>query len=129
MISAFLNRSTPTETNQRLNLFIASLMGLYFEILVVRWLASEIRLFSFFKNLTMLAAFLGLGIGFAVAKNRNDFLKLFSPFLILYVTLVLIIGNLIGRGLVVPESGEYLWRPSALPTTLTTVLFTGHWRI
>ena len=26
MISAFLNRSTPTESNQRLNLFIASLM-------------------------------------------------------------------------------------------------------
>ena len=123
MTSAFHDRPMPTPSTQRLDLFVASLLGLFFEVLVVRWLASEIRLFSFFKNLTLLAAFLGLGIGFAVARNRNDFLRLFSPFLSLYVALVLVIGRLVGRGLLVPESSEYLWRPSPLPTTMTTMLF------
>lgn len=109
---------------QRLELFIASFIGLYFEMLIVRWLASEVRLFSYFKNITMMAAFLGLGIGFALAKNRRDLIRFFIPFLLLYVPLVLVISQLTGSSLIVPESGEYLWRPSALPTHLSTILFT-----
>ena len=46
--------------NQMFNLILASFISLYFEMLVIRWLGSEVRLFSYFKNLIMLAAFLGL---------------------------------------------------------------------
>ena len=52
--------------------FVASFLSLYFEMLIVRWLAAEVRLFSYFKNLTMMAAFMGLGIGFAVSKRRGN---------------------------------------------------------
>jgi hypothetical protein len=36
------------------------------ELAVIRWISGEIRLLSYFKNLVLLAAFLGLALGFAV---------------------------------------------------------------
>jgi hypothetical protein len=65
------------------DLFVASFISLYFEMLLVRWLAAEVRLFSYFKNLTMMAAFMGLAIGFALAKRDKDYLQWFAPLLLL----------------------------------------------
>jgi len=52
-------------------LLLISALSLYLELAVVRWIAGEVRLFSYFKNLTLLAAFLGLGMGFGVARRRD----------------------------------------------------------
>ena len=70
-----------------------------------------------------MAAFLGLGIGFALAKRKKDYLKWFIPFLVIFVPVVLSIGQFEGGGLVVPESGEYFWGQSALPAWLSTIVF------
>ncbi len=45
----------------------ASLCG---ELLLIRWQASSFQLFSYFKNVTLLACFLGLGVGYARASAR-----------------------------------------------------------
>ena len=105
------------------SLFVASFLSLYFEMLIVRWLASEVRLFSYFKNLTMMAAFMGLGIGFAIAGRHKDYWRWFFPLLLLYVPIALAIGHLVGQAIIVPESTEYLWRPSAVPGTFSIILF------
>lgn len=95
-------------------LFLASLLGLYFEMLIVRWLAAEIRLFSYFKNVTLMAAFLGLAIGFALAKRPRDHLAWFGPLLLLYVPAVLLVSNQTGfKSLVIPGSSEFIWRAAA----------------
>jgi hypothetical protein len=109
---------------QYVALLVASFVGLYFEMLIVRWLAAEVRLFAYFKNLTMMAAFMGLGVGFALARRGRDFWKWFLPILLLYVPVVLAVSQLTGfRGLIIPESGEYVWRPSAIPAAIATPLF------
>ncbi|MEK6221276.1 MAG: hypothetical protein N2D54_03425 [Chloroflexota bacterium] len=120
-------KSIPNSTSPRLKgfeLFLASFIALYFEMLIIRWLAAEVRLFSYFKNITMMAAFLGLGIGFALASRKKDYWKLFTPFLLVYVGLVLALGNFLGPWVIAPETSEYLWITLDLTLALSTTIFT-----
>lgn len=64
---------------QRWELFLISLISLYFELLVIRWLSSEVRIFAYFKNIPLMACLFGLGVGMATAKSNRDFTKWF-PF-------------------------------------------------
>lgn len=66
------------------DLFLISAVGLFVELMFIRWVASEIRVFSFYKNLALIAAFLGLGIGFAVRRKAglvDWFARYYFPFL------------------------------------------------
>jgi SAM-dependent methyltransferase len=49
-------------------LFLASLLALYFELVVIRYLSTEIRVFAYLKNLPLIASFLGLGVGMILGK-------------------------------------------------------------
>jgi hypothetical protein len=51
------------------DLGLISFAALYFEMIVIRWLASDVRVFAYLKNLPLLAAFLGLGLGCALATR------------------------------------------------------------
>jgi hypothetical protein len=107
-----------------LDLFLISVLSLFFEMVLVRWLSAEVRLFSYFKNLAMMAAFLGLGLGFAVAKRPADYAKWFMPILLFYVPIVLVVSDLTGmRAIIMPEGTEYVWRTADLPAVLTLVIF------
>ena len=46
-----------------LTLFLASFVDLFVEVMLIRYASSQIRIFSFYKNVPLVAAFLGLGIG------------------------------------------------------------------
>lgn len=116
--------SNLVQRRQYAELLVVSFVGLYFEMLVVRWLAAEVRLFSYFKNLTMMAAFMGLGVGFAVAKHRRDLWLWFLPLTLVYVPIVLAVGRLTGyRALIMPEGGEFVWRTANLSTSVSSAVF------
>src|SRR5258706_4453345 len=51
-------------------LFALSVLGLYFEMLMIRWLSCEIRIFAYYKNLVLIACFLGFGLGCALCHRR-----------------------------------------------------------
>jgi hypothetical protein len=60
--------------SKKLKLALISFVSLFLELVIIRWLASEVRIFAHFKNLPLFAAFLGLGAGFIIAPlRRNDF--------------------------------------------------------
>ena len=65
-----------------LQLFTVSLISLYFELLVIRWLSSEIRIFAYFKNVPLMACLFGLGLGMALSKSKRDFAKWFPAALL-----------------------------------------------
>jgi hypothetical protein len=44
-------------------LLLISFIALFLELVIIRWLSTEIRIFAYFKNLPLMAAFLGFGIG------------------------------------------------------------------
>lgn len=62
-------------------LFVLSLLGLYFEMLMIRWLSSEIRIFAYYKNLVLIACFLGFGLGCALCKCRVHPIATAAPIL------------------------------------------------
>jgi spermidine synthase len=49
---------------------LASAAALFYELAVIRWHAATFQFFSFYKNLSLLSAFLGLGLGYARAERR-----------------------------------------------------------
>lgn len=58
--------SFETKSSQRpfnWNLFIASFVALYFELLVIRFVSAEMVTFGVLKNLPLIASFFGMGIG------------------------------------------------------------------
>ena len=46
-----------------LQLFIVSFASLYVEVMLIRWLGTEFRIFAYIQNLTLVACFLGFGLG------------------------------------------------------------------
>lgn len=55
-----------------IRLFLASLIALYFEMLVIRYLPTEIRIFTNLKNLPLVASFLGLGLGILLGRPTRQ---------------------------------------------------------
>jgi spermidine synthase len=54
-------------------LFLVSFSSLYLEILLIRWIGTEVRLFAYFQNLTLIACFLGFGLGcFRAAEKKSQ---------------------------------------------------------
>jgi hypothetical protein len=69
-------------------LALISFLSVYLELMVIRWLASEVRIFAYFKNFPLLAAFLGFGMGCLIAARGRNYFR-FTPLLLLLVSLVI----------------------------------------
>src|SRR5579864_3987830 len=68
----------------RWNLFellLASFLTLFAELAFIRWLAVEVRVFAYFKNLALLLCFLGFGLGCVLVVNRARWLLALQAFL------------------------------------------------
>jgi hypothetical protein len=44
-------------------LFLVSVLGLFLELLLIRWVGTEIRIFAYLQNTVLVVCFLGLGMG------------------------------------------------------------------
>lgn len=108
-------------------LFVISSLGLFLELTVIRWLSAEVRLFAYFKNLPLLAAFLGLSVGFALVNKQHDYRPAFAPLLTLFIGLVLVIGRISSsRALLYPGGeDEHLWYIAPLSYGLLLIGFFG----
>ncbi|MEM7245619.1 MAG: methyltransferase domain-containing protein [Acidobacteriota bacterium] len=58
-----LELATGSRRQRLIQLFIASAASLFLEIMLIRWLSVEVRIFAYFKNLALLIVFFGLGLG------------------------------------------------------------------
>ena len=70
-----------------LRIAVLSFLILYLELVCIRWLGAEMKLFAYFKNFVLMASFAGLGLGCALpvpAEPRNRWL----PWTILVLVLV-----------------------------------------
>ena len=62
-----------------LQLFLASFLALYFELVIIRYLSTEIRMFAYMKNLPLIASFFGIGLGM-IWKNIPPVFRRLFPF-------------------------------------------------
>jgi len=67
---------------------LAAGIGLYLELALIRFHASCFQLFAFFKNLSLLSCFLGLGIGYMLGTRRPLFTPLVLPALAIQLVLM-----------------------------------------
>jgi len=106
-------------------LFVISGLGLFFELAVIRWITAEVRLLSYFKNLALLAAFLGLALGYAVAGRRREVASTFAPLLFLLMLVVVVVGRVLSPlGLTYPGSAdEFFWYTASVSYWLTLLVF------
>src|ERR1700690_4129888 len=51
-------------------LLLASFLTLFAELAFIRWIAVEVRVFAYFKNLALLLCFVGFGLGCALAGKK-----------------------------------------------------------
>ncbi len=63
-------------------LFLASFAVLFIEILLIRYVGSQIRIFAFFKNIPLIASFLGLGLGLWQGNGSSRQAPLFLLWLV-----------------------------------------------
>lgn len=65
--------SVENEPGERvfLPLFLISFAALYVEVLLIRWSGTEIRVFAYFQNLSLIACFLGFGLGCYSARRKK----------------------------------------------------------
>ena len=56
-------------------LLLISSAALYLEIVLIRWLGTEVKIFAFFQNLSLIVCFLGFGVaGFPATPFDGSFL-------------------------------------------------------
>src|SRR5437762_2424581 len=60
-------------------LALLSLLALFFELLMIRWISSEIRVFAYFKNFVLIACFLGFGLGCYLSRRKINLLLMLLP--------------------------------------------------
>jgi SAM-dependent methyltransferase len=108
-------------------LFLISGLGLFLELAVVRWISGEVRLFAYLKNIPLLAAFLGLAVGYALVDKERDYQRAFAPLLVLFALLVIAVGRISSpRALAYPSQGdEFLWYAAPFSYWLALLVFLG----
>jgi len=64
-----------------MRLAVASVIGLFLELLMIRWIASEVRVFAYLKNYVLVSCFLGFGLGCYLCRKKTNVLALLAPLL------------------------------------------------
>jgi spermidine synthase len=64
-----------------LTLFLVSFLVLFLELLLIRWVSSQIRIFAYFKNFVLIACFLGFGLGSSLCRRTITLLPLVGALL------------------------------------------------
>jgi SAM-dependent methyltransferase len=76
-------------SGNRTRLVLTSGTLLFVELLLIRWIPSEVRYIGFFSNFLLMASFLGIGIGLLLGRRRSlDTIAFFPVLLVIVVWLI-----------------------------------------
>lgn len=115
--------SRPTQYNAT-DLVLVSVLILFVESLLIRWVGQEIKVISYFKNISLISCFIGLGIGCLLAHRKPRLLNAF-PFILAFIGFLgfSALGKIIGMLHTPLSDGEFLWSFSSPPNLFYTILF------
>lgn len=68
-----------------LRLFFVSAAALFAEVMLIRWIGTEVRIFAFVQNLALIACFLGFGLGCYRSDQRTTLIPSLQAVTILVV--------------------------------------------
>jgi spermidine synthase len=109
------------------SLALVSFLSLFLEMLMIRWVSSDIRIFAYFKNFVLVACFLGFGLGCYLCRRRVQLGALIAPLLLLTVILKAPISPLRRSIAALPQllgaSVEvHMWGVPSMPTSWSGML-------
>ena len=73
------------EDNHTSAIFIISTLGLFLELMLIRWISTEIRIFAYLQNTVLIVCFLGLGLGCFTCRHQIKLRQIFFPMLFLLI--------------------------------------------
>ena len=80
----------PGPKNSTLSIFLISVLGLFLELMLIRWIGTEVRIFAYLQNTVLIVCFLGLGMGCFTCRQRTSFRSIILP--VLAITVLLVCG-------------------------------------
>jgi spermidine synthase len=105
-------------------LFLASVLGLFLELMLIRWIGTEIRIFAYLQNTILVVCFMGLGIGCLTCRKPIVMRDLLLPLIVLVMLMAIPLGRDMLRtitgtlsvldGLLIWESGETISQTRSL---------------
>lgn len=63
-------------------LALVSVVTLFLELLMIRWVSCEVRIFAYFKNFVLVACFLGFGVGCYLCRRGLNLLAFVTPLIV-----------------------------------------------
>lgn len=76
-------------THRTWAIFLVSVLGLFLEMLFIRWIGTEIRIFAYLQNTILVACFLGLGLGCFTCRKPIVFRQSLVPLLLLLLAMAI----------------------------------------
>ena len=108
-------------------LLLVSFVSLFLELLLIRWISTEVRLFAHLKNLALIACFTGLGIGYGIRRRAVPLWVTFvgTAALVVFSLPESLIGvaSLKGLARYVLFTDLYSWTPQASPLVMAAGFF------
>lgn len=111
--------------NRSIALFLISVLALFLELLLIRWIGTEINIFAYLQNTVLVVCFMGLGMGCLTCRQPIILRNLLIPLLILVLLLSIpatraFLGNI---SLLLSSLGDLVvWKMIALDNPLKTTL-------
>lgn len=79
-------------------IFFVSVLGLYLELLLIRWVSTEVRIFAYLQNTVLVVCILGLGMGCFACHRPIDLCRALRRLLLLTLLLAIPFSrNILGK--------------------------------
>ncbi len=113
--------------NRTLAVFLVSVWALFLEMLLIRWIGTEIRIFAYLQNTVLIVCFLGLGIGCMTSREP---VALRRSIVVLFILTALMasyetrqyLGNISRYLGVLQDSEEIMWGQTPVDGRLSGAL-------
>lgn len=90
-----MNTSQPTPAqdltvlNKNLGIVLISVLGLFLETLLIRWIGTEIRIFAYLQNTILVVCFIGLGIGMFTSSKPIELKQSLIPLTVILLLMAI----------------------------------------
>ncbi|MDE3136671.1 MAG: hypothetical protein KGL59_08850 [Acidobacteriota bacterium] len=127
-LSLFTLPEDPASNSLR-PLLLVSFVALYMEVVLIRWISTQVGVFAFFQNLALIACFLGFGLGcYRASQKKRSLFDLYALALLIaiidlpYVPLQRLLAGLSNNLALSPDAALWGFTFSKLGLTNTVLL-------
>ena len=81
-------------SSQEIDLFLISVLTLFLEVMLIRWVPSMIQVVAYFANFMLLCSFIGVGAGCLLSQRSSGFMRVFPLAILILVAVTKFLASL-----------------------------------